>query len=208
MREDVNGGSGDTRRRRLQQYRCSMEEMAVFVRRQQRPAPEKQNAYNFRWDERMMRTVGRKYTRAIETVASGGDAAEIQDNRVWRREAVKSYNNSSVYGGVGWWGRWWMSMSAEKRDDYFYGSKEAKLKARAYWMVKLRRCPTQRNNNGRTADQMSQSPSHVKKSNNEAARPSYQTEYCGFSDGFLTGVLYIVCQQQTAAAAEADSHNG
>ena len=48
MREDVNGGSGDTRRRRLQQYRCSMEEMAVFVRRQQRPAPEKQNAYNFR----------------------------------------------------------------------------------------------------------------------------------------------------------------
>ena len=53
-----------------------------------------------------MRTVGRKYTRAIETVASGGDAAEIQDNIVWRREAVKSYNNSSVYGGVGWWGRW------------------------------------------------------------------------------------------------------
>ena len=34
-----------------------------------------------------MRIVGGRYIRTIDTVAAGGDAAEIQDNKGWIREA-------------------------------------------------------------------------------------------------------------------------
>ena len=100
--ENENRGSGDTRRWRLQQQRCGMAEMAVCRGGQQRPASAKKNTCDCGRDDGMIRTVGRRDTRTIETVEAGGDAADIQDSVGWIRETEML--GGQICDGGGWAG--------------------------------------------------------------------------------------------------------
>ena len=51
------------------------------------PVPEKQSTRNYRQDNRLMEMVINRYTRTIETVAVGENAAKMEVNKGQRREA-------------------------------------------------------------------------------------------------------------------------
>ena len=72
----------------------------------------------------------------------------------------------------------------EKWEDAYDDGREARVKAQAYWAVKLHRCPTQWNNDGGSNGSVSVSSKGAAKK--EAARPAYQTQYSGRGDSVET----------------------